>query len=51
MHATRGVHHCPLEAVIAASGEMEATRAASGPHFLWRRRKALHFQIGIAAGA
>ena len=49
--ATRGVHHCPLEAVIAASGQMEATRAASGPHFPWRRRKALHFQIGIAARA
>src|SRR5271169_5333675 len=44
------LHHGPLEAVIAASGEIEATRA-SGPHFPWRRRKALHFQIGIAARA
>ena len=26
------------------AGEIEATRAASGLHFPWRRRKALHFQ-------
>jgi hypothetical protein len=49
--ATRGAHHCPLEAVIAASGEMEATRAASGPPLPCRRRKGPHFQIGVAARA